>query len=139
MMIEGQRLALEAILEALRNVAGTTEAALLAQGDAKDDVTKILGFELTEIQNHIRRLEGRLASLDHQTQKESRMLPHANGCGTMNRPKGADPAHRSAGEDQSAENTKPDRPCPGRNSEEQGYGDEPQRSANDMESWRQLV
>jgi hypothetical protein len=63
LMIEGQRIAVETILEAVRNLAATTEAALQAQGDARDEATQILSFELVEMQNHIRRLEGRLAKL----------------------------------------------------------------------------
>ncbi len=62
--IEGQRAALKAVLEAVRDVASSTEAALREQGDTQDDVTLVLDSELAEIQSHIRQLERRLASLD---------------------------------------------------------------------------
>jgi hypothetical protein len=64
LMIQGQRLALEAILEAVRDLAKSARVTLRERGDAQDDVTLILGFELAELQNYIRQLERRLASLD---------------------------------------------------------------------------
>jgi len=67
LMIQGQRLALEAILEAVRDLAKSARVTLRERDDAQDNVTLILGFELAELQNYIRQLERRLASLDQDS------------------------------------------------------------------------